>query len=156
MRVAPDDGRSADGPVQAGTGFSHLVVQVDEIAATIEALSQGACSPALSGILPAWTARGHRGSPPPTATGSSWCSGRPGIPTGSTPPTSPKNAPRRRTPATVRAHAQDDAERAALTLSAARAPSAVHLAALLNTRLRRMQYRHRRSGELLGAVTSKR
>jgi lactoylglutathione lyase len=32
--------RSADGPVQVGNGFSHLVVQVDELAATIEALAQ--------------------------------------------------------------------------------------------------------------------
>jgi lactoylglutathione lyase len=31
--------------VQACTGFSHLVVQVDEIAATIEALSQGGLQP---------------------------------------------------------------------------------------------------------------
>jgi lactoylglutathione lyase len=85
--------RPADGPVQAGTGFSHLVVQVDELAATIEALSQGACSPARSSIRPARPARAHRGSPTPTATGSSWCSGRPAIPTGSAPPTSPKPAP---------------------------------------------------------------
>jgi hypothetical protein len=67
--------RPADGPVQAGTGFSHLV-------------------PARSSILLARTARGHRGSPTLTATGSSWCSGRPGIPTGSAPPTSAKNTPR--------------------------------------------------------------
>ena len=33
-------------------------------------------------------ARGHRGSPTPTATGSSWCSGRRGIATGSAPATS--------------------------------------------------------------------
>ena len=32
--------RPADGPVQIGTGFSHLVVQVDELAATIGVLSQ--------------------------------------------------------------------------------------------------------------------
>ena len=37
--------RSADGPVQVGTGFSHLVVQVDELAATIEALRQGGLQP---------------------------------------------------------------------------------------------------------------
>ena len=37
--------RPADGPVQAGSGFSHLVVQVDELAATIEALSQVGLQP---------------------------------------------------------------------------------------------------------------
>src|ERR1019366_1355445 len=37
--------RPADGPVQVGTGFSHLVVQVDELAATIEALAQGGLQP---------------------------------------------------------------------------------------------------------------
>ena len=31
--------RPADGPVEIGTGFSHLVVQVDNLGATIEALS---------------------------------------------------------------------------------------------------------------------
>jgi lactoylglutathione lyase len=37
--------RPADGPVQVGTGFSHRVVQVDELAATIEALSQNGLEP---------------------------------------------------------------------------------------------------------------
>jgi lactoylglutathione lyase len=37
--------RPADGPVQIGTGFSHLVVQVDELAATIEVLSQRGLQP---------------------------------------------------------------------------------------------------------------
>jgi lactoylglutathione lyase len=37
--------RPADGPVQIGTGFSHLVVQVDELAATREALSQRGLKP---------------------------------------------------------------------------------------------------------------
>ena len=37
--------RPADGRVQVGTGFSHLVVQVDELAATIEALTQGGLQP---------------------------------------------------------------------------------------------------------------
>jgi lactoylglutathione lyase len=37
--------RSADEPVDIGTGFSHLVVQVDNLAATIEALS-------LAGLRP--------------------------------------------------------------------------------------------------------
>jgi lactoylglutathione lyase len=37
--------RPADGPVQVGTGFSHLVVQVDELAATIEGLSQAGLDP---------------------------------------------------------------------------------------------------------------
>ena len=85
--------RPAEGPVQVGTGFSHLVVQVDELAATIVALSERGCSPARSSSLPARRARGHRGSLTLTATGSSWCSGRPGIPTGSAPPTSPERAP---------------------------------------------------------------
>ncbi|AVT34587.1 MULTISPECIES: VOC family protein [unclassified Plantactinospora] len=30
--------RPADGPVDVGTGFSHLVVQVDDIAGTVDAL----------------------------------------------------------------------------------------------------------------------
>jgi lactoylglutathione lyase len=37
--------RPADGPVDIGTGFSHLVVQVDQLAATIEALSQAGLRP---------------------------------------------------------------------------------------------------------------
>ena len=37
--------RPADGPVDIGTGFSHLVVQVDDLAATIEALSQAGLRP---------------------------------------------------------------------------------------------------------------
>jgi lactoylglutathione lyase len=37
--------RPADGPVQVGTGFSHLVVQVDELAATLEALSEWGLRP---------------------------------------------------------------------------------------------------------------
>src|SRR6266480_1824695 len=32
--------RPADGPVDIGTGFSHLAVQVDDLSATMEALSQ--------------------------------------------------------------------------------------------------------------------
>ena len=32
--------RPADGPVDVGTGFSHLVVQVDDLAAAIDELSQ--------------------------------------------------------------------------------------------------------------------
>jgi lactoylglutathione lyase len=39
--------RPADGPVQVGTGFSHLVVQVDELAATLEALSEQGLRPGL-------------------------------------------------------------------------------------------------------------
>ena len=35
----------ADGPVQVGTGFSHLVVQVDALAATIEALTKAGLQP---------------------------------------------------------------------------------------------------------------
>jgi lactoylglutathione lyase len=37
--------RPADDPVDVGTGFSHLVVQVDDLAATIEALSRAGLSP---------------------------------------------------------------------------------------------------------------
>jgi lactoylglutathione lyase len=37
--------RPADGPVEIGTGFSHLVVQVDDLAATIAALSEAGLSP---------------------------------------------------------------------------------------------------------------
>jgi catechol 2,3-dioxygenase-like lactoylglutathione lyase family enzyme len=36
-----------DGRVQVGTGFSHLVVQVDELAATIEALTKAGLQPGL-------------------------------------------------------------------------------------------------------------
>ncbi len=37
--------RPADGSVQTGTGFSHLVVQVDELAGTIAAISQRGLQP---------------------------------------------------------------------------------------------------------------
>ncbi len=37
--------RPADGPVQIGTGFSHLVVQVDELADTIATLTQRGLKP---------------------------------------------------------------------------------------------------------------
>ena len=37
--------RPADGPVEVGTGFSHLVVQVDDLAATIAALADSGLSP---------------------------------------------------------------------------------------------------------------
>jgi lactoylglutathione lyase len=37
--------RPADGPVDTGTGFSHLVVQVDNLGATIEALSHKGLRP---------------------------------------------------------------------------------------------------------------
>jgi enamine deaminase RidA (YjgF/YER057c/UK114 family) len=43
--------RPADGPVQIGTGFSHLVVQVDELAATIAALRQHGLQPAIGGRM---------------------------------------------------------------------------------------------------------
>jgi lactoylglutathione lyase len=81
--------RPADGWVQVGTGFSHLVVQVDELAATIEALTKAGLQPGPEQLPAGRSARGPRGSPTPTATGSSSCSGHPGIPTGSAPPTSP-------------------------------------------------------------------
>jgi lactoylglutathione lyase len=37
--------RPADGPVEIGTGFSHLPVQVDNLSATIEALSRAGLRP---------------------------------------------------------------------------------------------------------------
>ena len=37
--------RPADGTVQVGTGFSHLVVQVDELAASIEVLTRAGLDP---------------------------------------------------------------------------------------------------------------
>lgn len=37
--------RSADQPVDVGTGFDHLVVQVDDLAASIDALSQTGLKP---------------------------------------------------------------------------------------------------------------
>lgn len=37
--------RPADGAVDIGTGFSHLVVQVDDLASTIETLSQSGLKP---------------------------------------------------------------------------------------------------------------
>lgn len=37
--------RTADGPVDIGTGFSHLAVQVDNLSATIKALSKAGLRP---------------------------------------------------------------------------------------------------------------
>ena len=37
--------RPTQPPVQVGTGFSHLVVQVDDLAATVESLSRAGLSP---------------------------------------------------------------------------------------------------------------
>jgi lactoylglutathione lyase len=37
--------RPADGPVDIGTGFSHLVVQVDNLATAIEALTAAGLTP---------------------------------------------------------------------------------------------------------------
>jgi lactoylglutathione lyase len=37
--------RPTEPPVQIGTGFSHLVVQVDDLAATIESLSRAGLKP---------------------------------------------------------------------------------------------------------------
>jgi lactoylglutathione lyase len=37
--------RPSDPPVQVGTGFSHLVVQVDDLRATVESLSREGLSP---------------------------------------------------------------------------------------------------------------
>jgi lactoylglutathione lyase len=37
--------RPAQGPVAVGTGFSHLVVQVDDLRATVQALAQAGLKP---------------------------------------------------------------------------------------------------------------
>jgi len=37
--------RPADGPVDIGTGFSHLAVQIDDLTATVEALMQAGLRP---------------------------------------------------------------------------------------------------------------
>ena len=37
--------RSSDGPVDVGTGFSHLAVQTDNLTATLEALSKAGLKP---------------------------------------------------------------------------------------------------------------
>ncbi len=37
--------RPAGGPVEVGTGFSHLVVQVDDLAATVDVLSRRGLQP---------------------------------------------------------------------------------------------------------------
>jgi lactoylglutathione lyase len=37
--------RPADGPVEVGTGFSHLVVQVDDLAGRIPALAEAGLAP---------------------------------------------------------------------------------------------------------------
>jgi lactoylglutathione lyase len=37
--------RPSEGPVEIGTGISHLAVQVDDLAATIESLSQAGLEP---------------------------------------------------------------------------------------------------------------
>jgi lactoylglutathione lyase len=37
--------RPADGPVDIGTGYSHLAVQVDNLSATVEALSKAVLRP---------------------------------------------------------------------------------------------------------------
>jgi lactoylglutathione lyase len=37
--------RPADGPVDVGTGFSHLAVQVDDLSATIDAVSRAGLRP---------------------------------------------------------------------------------------------------------------
>ena len=39
--------RPADGPVVIGTGFSHLAVQVDDLSATIEAITKAGLSPGV-------------------------------------------------------------------------------------------------------------
>lgn len=73
--------RTADGPVDIGTGFSHLAVQVDNLSATIEALSKAGLRPGrwndpavpMEPKPPGWRIR--------TVIGSSWCSGRLGTPT---------------------------------------------------------------------------
>lgn len=85
--------RPADGPVDLGTGFSHLPIQVDNLAATVEALSQAGLSPGPVELPGGPDGPRISGSPIRTATGSSWCSGLPGTPTGSPPPTSSRACP---------------------------------------------------------------
>jgi len=75
--------RPGDGPVDIGTGFSHLAVQIDNLKATVEALTQAGLRPG-----PIELPGGPDGSPTPTAIGSSWSNGHPGIPMASPRPTS--------------------------------------------------------------------
>jgi lactoylglutathione lyase len=70
--------RPADGPVQIGTGFSHLVVQVDDLAGAIAALSQRGRQPEPERHSLVRTGPQTSGSPTLMATRSSLCSGRPG------------------------------------------------------------------------------
>jgi lactoylglutathione lyase len=81
--------RPADGPVDVGTGFSHLAIQVDDLTASFQTLRRHEVEPEPSSVPADERGPGRRGSQIPMATGSSWCNGRPGMPTGSPPPTSP-------------------------------------------------------------------
>ena len=83
--------RPAQGPVEIGTGFSHLAVQVDDMAAAIETLSQAELTPGpierpggLDGPQTAWLID-------PDGYGLSWCSGQSDTRTGSRPLTLASN-----------------------------------------------------------------
>ena len=73
--------RPGDGPVVIGSGFSHLAVKVDDLAATTAALSRDGLRPVLSKRRADRTDRGPRGLPTQTDTASSSFSGRWGTPT---------------------------------------------------------------------------
>jgi len=72
--------RPEDGPVDIGTGFSHIPVQVDDLAATLGQLSRRGSGPARWNGRVERTGRRSHGSPTRTATASSWWSGRQGTP----------------------------------------------------------------------------
>src|SRR5437660_4215352 len=79
--------RPEDGPVDIGTEFSHIPVQVDDLAATLGQLSEARLRPGPVDGRVERTGRRSHGSRTPTDTGSSWCSGRRGTLTGSPRPT---------------------------------------------------------------------
>jgi lactoylglutathione lyase len=77
--------RPAAGPVDMGSGFSHVAVQVENLVAAVEALSK-------AGLMPGAIQRPGGPDGPQTswltdrmAIGLSWSSGRPGMPMGSPP-----------------------------------------------------------------------
>src|SRR6266487_4039574 len=82
--------RTTELTVQVGTGFSHLVVQVDDLAGTVESLSCAGLGPVPCSVPAARKVHRHRGSRIPTAIGSSSCNGRTGTRTASPQPTSPR------------------------------------------------------------------
>jgi len=85
--------RPANGPVDIGTGFSHLAVQIDNLKATVEALTQAGLRPGPIELPGGPDGPQLHGSPTPTAIGSSWSNGHPGIPMASPRPTSLASRP---------------------------------------------------------------